>query len=44
MATATKKRKGGRKKVWEMHKAYSYINKKSGKTVHVPAHRERLTK
>lgn len=39
----TKRRKGGRPKQWEQHKAYSYKNK-SGKTVQVPAHREKYTR
>lgn len=42
MVTKTK-RKGGRPKQWENHKGYTYTNKK-GKTVHVPAHREKYSK
>ncbi len=40
MASTVKKNKGGRPKINEYHKSYAYINK-SGKTVHVKAHKER---
>ncbi len=40
MVTETK-RKGGRPKIYEQHKSYTYTNKK-GRTVHVKAHKEKL--
>jgi hypothetical protein len=43
MVVIARKNKGGRPKLYEHHKGYSYVNK-AGKTIHVKGHKERYTK